>query len=108
MRNEPHSNGVAERAFRSISDTATTLLYESHLPSSFWTKAVGTAGYIHNQVLTSANQGLSPHQLMFGKIPDLSLIRVFGCMSYVHVQKDKRTEFSPHVEKAILVGYLNQ
>src|SRR5262249_18588771 len=67
MRNEPHSNGVAERAIRSVSDTATAMLHESNLPSSFWAKAVSTARYLHNILQTSANHGLSPHQLIFGK-----------------------------------------
>ena len=45
---------------------------------------------------------------MFGKTPDVSLFRVFGCLAYVHVKKDKRTGFSPHMEKAIFVGYPDQ
>ena len=32
-------------------------------------------------------------------------MQVFGCMSYVHVKKDKRSGFSPHMQKAIFVGY---
>ena len=43
MRNEPHSNGVAERANQSISNHVTSLLYESKLPPSFWSRA--TVGY---------------------------------------------------------------
>lgn len=42
---------------------------------------------------------------MFGKKPDVSLIRVIGSLAYVHVKKDKRSGFSPHMEKAIFVGY---
>ena len=48
MRAEPHSNGVAERAMRTISESASALLFESHLPSSFWSRAVSTVVYLHN------------------------------------------------------------
>src|ERR1700749_2115234 len=34
-----------------------------------------------------------------------SLFRVFGCLAFVHVKKDKRIGFSPHMERAIFVGY---
>lgn len=105
MRAEPHSNGVAERAIRSIADTATSMLYESHLPSSFWSKAVSTAVYLHNRLPTAANDGLTPFELMYGRKPDVSLFRVFGSLAYVHIKKDKRSGFSPHMQKAIFVGY---
>ena len=108
MRSEPHSNGVAERAIRSIADSATSMLYESHLPSSFWSKAVSNAVYLHNRLPTAANNGLTPYELMFKKKPDVSLVRVFGCMSYVHVKKDQRSGFSSHMQKAIFVGYPTQ
>jgi hypothetical protein len=62
MRAEPHSNGVAERAIRSISDAASSMLYESHLPSSFWAKAVSTAVFLHNRLPTSANGGKTPYE----------------------------------------------
>jgi hypothetical protein len=64
MRAEHHSNGVAEHAICSIADAATSMLHESHLPPSFWSKAVSTAVYLHNHLLTSANGGLTPFELM--------------------------------------------
>jgi hypothetical protein len=30
---------------------------------------------------------------------------VWGCLAYVHIQKDKRKGFSPHMEKGIFIGY---
>ena len=105
MRAEPHSNGVAERAIRAIADMSTAFLFESQLPGSFWAQAVSTSSYLHNRLPTSANKGMTPYQLMFKKKPDVSLIRVFGSLAYVHVKKDKRSGFSPHMEKAIFVGY---
>ena len=36
VRNEPHQNGVAERANRTLAEGATSLLMEANLPPSFW------------------------------------------------------------------------
>src|ERR1700754_1380097 len=108
MRAEPHSNGVAERAIRSLANDATSMLYESQLPASFWNKAVSTAVHKHNRSPTAANNGKVPYTCMYGVKPDVSLFRVFGSLAFVHVKKDKRSGFSPHMEKAIFVGYPSQ
>jgi len=105
MRAEPHSNGVAERAIRSIANDSTSLLHQAHLPASFWGKAVGFSVNKHNRTPTSANNGQLPFTAMFGEKPDVSLFRVFGSLAYVHIKKDKRSGFSPHMEKAIFVGF---
>ena len=36
IRDEPHQNGVAERANRTLAEGITTMLNEAHLPASFW------------------------------------------------------------------------
>jgi transposase InsO family protein len=103
MRAEPHSNGIAERANRIIADRATSLLHESKLPPSFWDRAVAAVVYTHNRTPTSTFPHTTPHKQMFGEDPDVSLIRVFGSLAYVHVKRDKRKGLSPHMQKAIFV-----
>ena len=36
VRNEPHQNGVAERANRTLAEGITAMLTEAHLPASYW------------------------------------------------------------------------
>ena len=108
MRSEPHSNGVAERAIQTISNHATSLLHESKLPPSFWSHAVKTVVHTHNRMPTSSLPNSTPHFAMYGSKPDVSLLRVFGSAAYVHIKKDKRSGFSPHMEKCIFVGYPSQ
>ena len=54
IRNEPHQNGVAERANRDIAEHATAMLMEARLPASFWGCAVQTYAYVRNRLPTSA------------------------------------------------------
>ena len=51
---------------------------------------------------------MSPHELYFGKKPNLAHLRVFGSIAYVHVPKEKRKKLDATVEKCILVSYLDK
>ena len=57
---------------------------------------------------TSALPNSTPFEALYGKKPDVSLFRVFGSLAYVHIQKDKRKGLSPHMEKAVFIGYPTQ
>jgi transposase InsO family protein len=86
-RDEPHQNGVAERANEDIAAGATALLVQAKLPPSFWALAV--AAYIHtkNRSPSSALHGETPYFAWKKKKPDVSYFRVFGCLAYVLVRK---------------------
>ncbi len=47
VRNEPHQNGVAECANRTIGEGVTAILKESRLPPSFWGYALNAFVYVH-------------------------------------------------------------
>jgi hypothetical protein len=83
--NEPHQNGVAEKANRDIAAAATTMLVQAKLPPSFWGLAV--AAYVHtsNRSPSSALNGETPYFIWKRKKPDVSYFRVFGCLAYVLV-----------------------
>jgi len=103
--NEPHQNGVAERANRDIADGATTLLVEAKLPPSFWGLAVMAYVHTRNRTPTSALGGEIPYTGWKDKKPDISYFRVFGCLAYVLIRKEKRKALQPHSRKCIFVGY---
>ena len=67
-----------------------------------------TVVYLQNR--TSANKGVSPHELYFGKIlkSNLAHLRVFGSVTYVHVPKNRRRKLDAKAEKCILPGYSNE
>ena len=52
------------------------MLEEKHMPKFYWAEAVKMVVYVQNQ--TSANGGVSPHELYFGKKPDLGNLWVFN------------------------------
>jgi len=77
----------------------------SKLPPSFWQHAVATYVHTRNRVPTSALDGETPYFHWKGKRPDISYFRIFGCLAYVLIHKEKRKALQPHSKKCIFVGY---
>ena len=75
------------------------------MPHSFWAEAVSTAIYIMNRTPTVAIHDVTPEESFTGKKPDLSHLKVFGCIAYVHVPDELRTKLDPKAEKCISIGY---
>ena len=63
VRAEPHQNGVAERANRTLKEGITTMLNEAHLPASFWWAAVAAFVHVHNRSPTAAVKKATPYEL---------------------------------------------
>lgn len=104
-RNRPQQNGVAERFNRILSEGVTTMLSEAGLPLAFWGEALSALVHVLNRCPTSARPDTTPHAAFYGRKPDVSHLRVWGCLAYVHVQKDKRGALGSHMEKCIFIGY---
>ena len=101
----PQQNGVAERMNRTIMEGARSMLYHAKLPLEFWAEACSTAVYLHNRSPTTALKDQTPFECLFGRRPDISQLKVFGCVSYVHISDNQRRKLDSKAHKAILVGY---
>jgi hypothetical protein len=47
----------------------------------------------------------TPEEAFSGKKPCVEHLRIFGCLVYIHVPKDKRKKLEPSGKKGIFVGY---
>ena len=101
----PEQNGVTERMNRTIVETARCMLVEAKLPRKFWAEAVLTAVYLRNRSPTTAVNGMTPFEALTGDKPCVHILRVFGCLAYVHVPKDERRKFDSKSKRCILLGY---
>ncbi|CAI7859082.1 unnamed protein product [Closterium sp. NIES-53] len=87
----PQSNGVEERANRTILETARALLIESGVGNSMWLHAVRYATVARNGVLTKVgNESWVQLERWLGRKPPVDMLRVFGCMAVAHVPKKYR------------------
>ena len=72
LRSEPHQNGVAEQANRTLAEGITTMLNEAHLPPSFWWSAAAAFVHVHNRSPTAAVKHATPYELWHKSKPDVS------------------------------------
>ena len=102
---KPQQNGVAERFNRTLVESARAMVYHSGLSKSYWSDAVKVAAYIRNRVPNPSVTGTTPFELFYGRKPDLSHLRVFGCIAYAHIPKVKRKKLDAKAVKTIFIGY---
>lgn len=98
----PQQNGMAERLNQSIMNKVRSMLSESGLDLKFWAEAASTSVYIINRLPSSAIDFSIPEQRWTSAVPDLSGLRRFGCVVYVHVDQGK---LNPRSIKGVFTGY---
>jgi hypothetical protein len=81
------------------------MLNEKILPNYFWVEAVAIVVYIMNRTHTMTVHGMTLEEKFIGKKLDVSHLKVFGCIAYVHVLNKKKSKLDLKVEKCIFIGY---
>lgn len=101
----PEQNGLAERKHRHLIETTITLLQHAKIPSTFWTYAVHTATYLINRMPSVVLSHKSPFELLFGKIPSISHLRVFGCACFPLLRPYIQHKLQPKTTMCVFLGY---
>lgn len=102
----PQQNGVAERSLATVTSDIRSLLVWSQLPFSFWEDALDYDVRCRNRTLSKATDR-TPFELWHGYPPDISRFRVFGCLAYDWIPKDRRDKLSPTAKRMIFIGFKN-
>lgn len=101
----PEQNGVAERFNRTIVEKARCMMHVANCDHKMWAEAVNTAVYLKNRSPHKIIKGATPQEIWTGKKIDLSHLKVFGCLAYVHVPKNLRNKWDAKGKPYIFVGY---
>ncbi|GKA03611.1 retrovirus-related pol polyprotein from transposon TNT 1-94, partial [Tanacetum coccineum] len=101
----PQQNGVVERKHRHLLKTARSLRVHDNLPIKFWGECILAATFFINKMPMKKLQWKSPFEVLFGKPPDYSHLRVIGCLCYAAVTKPHKDKFDNRGLKCILIGY---
>lgn len=99
--------GVSERYIRTVTGKAKCMMHTAGAPPSFWDHAVLHAAYIMNRLPSEANPGkASPYELWNdGQLPDLDLLRVWGCNAYAILDKKRRdSKFGKNSLRCAFIG----
>ncbi|GJX23235.1 ribonuclease H-like domain-containing protein [Tanacetum coccineum] len=70
-------NGKSERMIRTINNMIRTLLFQAHLPPTFWVEALHMAAYLLNILPSTAINNEIPHTRLFKTTPNYADLRVF-------------------------------
>ena len=81
------------------------MLSDSEVDRRFWAEALSTCVYVRNRCPTSTLQDETPYTALYQRKPDVSHLRVFGTVCYVHIPKDERDKLSSKSQKCIFLGY---
>uniref|UniRef100_A0A2N9HGE9 Integrase catalytic domain-containing protein n=1 Tax=Fagus sylvatica TaxID=28930 RepID=A0A2N9HGE9_FAGSY len=101
----PQQNGVAERMNRTLNKRARSMRLHAGLPETFWADAVNTAAYLINRGPSVPLEFRIPEEVWSGKEVNLSYLKVFGCVSYVHIDSDARSKLDAKSRKCFFIGY---
>ncbi|GJS03683.1 retrotransposon protein, putative, ty1-copia subclass [Tanacetum coccineum] len=78
----PQHNGVSERRNRTLLNMVRSMMNLTTLSLSFWDYALESATRILNMVPTK-KVDKTPYELWYGKVPNLSYLKVWGCEALV-------------------------
>jgi len=85
---------------------ARTMLIGSGLSQQFWAEAVNAACYIINRAMLRPITEKTPYELLRGRVPNISHLRIFGCKCFIHNNgKDNLGKFDPRSDEGIFLGY---
>ncbi|GJS62129.1 retrovirus-related pol polyprotein from transposon TNT 1-94, partial [Tanacetum coccineum] len=101
----PRQNGVVKRKNHTVVEMAKSMMHEKGLPKSFWAEAVYTAIYLLNRSPTKALDNKTPLEAWNRRKPSVRHLKVFGCVCYSQIPKQKRYKLDETSEKCIFVGY---
>ena len=79
---------------------------ETNLPKYFWANAVSTTCYVLNRVLIRPNLKKTPYELLKGRKPNISYLKVFGCKCFIlNIGKINLGKFDSKADEGTFLGY---
>ena len=105
MPKNPELNGLAERMNTTIMERVRTMLSHAKLPKSYWVEAMYTDVYLINKYTSVPRKGDVPQKVWIGKYISYQHLKVFGCLAYMHVAKDQRSNLDNKSKPCIFMGY---
>ena len=120
----PQQDGVSERGIRTVTEGARSCLYDQEepldenevsrkagrlvragrLPTYLWGEAVIYTTYTLNRVICKATT-TTPYEAWHNRKPNVSHLKPFGSIAYVHIPKMERKKWDQKSLRCIFVGY---
>jgi hypothetical protein len=86
-------------------ETGLTLLFHANVPLKFWVDAFLTSVYLINRLPLSSIGKDTPYFKLFGKHPDYSGLKIFGCQCFPYLKTPGLHKFSRKTTSCVFLGY---
>ncbi len=103
MHDTPQLNSMAERLNCMLMECIQAFMHTSGLPKFLWGEALRHATWLKNRTATWALDGLTPHQALLGRAPNLSGLQRWGTTMWVHDANG--TKLDAHMCKGHWLGF---
>ena len=99
----PEQNGLAEQMNQTLWSGVRALLHHSGMSNGFWAEALAVAVHVVNRSPRKRLGWRTPHEAIYGTVPDISYFQIFGCKAWVHNDKGKKLD--PKAKPMTFIGY---
>jgi IS30 family transposase len=104
----PQQNAIAERQNKYLLEGIRATIIVTKVPNFLWEEVVCTINYIQNQSPTRVVKLKTLEEVFTGVKPNLSHLRIFGCVAYCHIPTEKRNKLEPKTIATLFIGYDEQ
>nr|GEY06187.1 integrase, catalytic region, zinc finger, CCHC-type, peptidase aspartic, catalytic [Tanacetum cinerariifolium] len=98
-------NRVVERRNRTLVVAARTMLIFSHAPLFLWAEVIATACYTQNCSIIHQHFNKTPYELIQGKKPNISHLRVFWALCYPKNNREDISKLGAKGDIGFFIGY---
>lgn len=100
----PQQNGVVERRNRTLLEMTRSIMKHMAIPNYLWGEAVRHSTYLLNRIATRAVKDRTPYEVLREKKPNISHLRVFGCLSFAKVEAHKLKKLDDRSRMLVHLG----
>jgi hypothetical protein len=102
----PDQNGLAERSGGVIMSIARKLRIQSKLPHKLWPYIVSHATRILNRIPVQRKRWQTPFEMVHGRKPNLSHLKIIGSLSYVLIKNKRYRPARAKLQEKAITGWL--
>lgn len=88
-----------------LMNTIRAMMHFHNIPKNWWEYAAPHACKVLNMLLTNALNNKTPNFVWSGKVPDLSRLRIWGCLAYAHKNGRKLPKLETRSVPCMYVGH---
>ena len=93
---------------RTLNEHARSMRLHVGLPKTFWVDAVSTVAYLINRGPSIPMEFRLPEEIWSVKEVNFLHLKVFGCVSYVHIDFDAHSKLDAKSKICFFIGYVDE